>query len=59
MKTKTFTDYEEEIIKKAYGRKAKPTLIADKSIEGLIRANMRERKTDWSIIRGAFKIFAI
>ena len=40
---KTLTKLEEAIAKRQYGRDAKPTLIADKSIEGLIRANMGER----------------
>jgi hypothetical protein len=40
--TKTLTQLENEIIKKRYGKNAHPTLIKDKSIEGLIAANKKK-----------------
>lgn len=38
---KKMSDYEEDIIRQRHGRDARPILIEDKSIEGLIRANLR------------------
>jgi hypothetical protein len=53
---KKMSDYKSDIIKKKYGRNASPLLIADKSPEGLIKANCKPK--EWSLLQ-AFKIFAV
>jgi hypothetical protein len=47
-------DQEQKIIDKQYGRDAKPILIADKSIAGLIAGNkcQKSKLTAWNIFSG-------
>ena len=53
-KMKTLTDIENEIISKQFGRDAKPILIADKSIAGLIAGNkcQKSKLTAWRLFSG-------
>jgi hypothetical protein len=50
MKPKTtLTQEEEKIIRRQYGKGAKPALFDDKSIEGLIRANCSKKESAWKV----------
>ena len=45
----TLSEDEERIVKKGYGRNAKPILFEDKSPEGLIKANCTPKETGWKV----------
>jgi hypothetical protein len=49
LKNKKLSYFEEKIIAKKYGAKAKPALFEDKSIEGLIKANCTPKETGWKV----------